>query len=202
MEAEQQRVSYRLQVCGASNVLLFIVCFLLLHQEVCSELWCMSKSNRCITSSIPAAEGTICQTNTIEKGVDLSLLLPLHFSPFPNVSCRCADFFFPPSSACGRAPVVLQADVRGLRNPSGGCGRRLGALVHLGGVQPDLWGRSLLFHQTLRQSQVLLAFQGPFKNFAGQCWAEPYDSSRPISSVLAGFGSSRCLRVRGVFTDC
>lgn len=29
----------------------------------------MSKSNRCITSSIPAAEGTICQTNTIEKGV-------------------------------------------------------------------------------------------------------------------------------------
>ncbi|XP_028855606.1 A disintegrin and metalloproteinase with thrombospondin motifs 10 isoform X3 [Denticeps clupeoides] len=36
--------------------------------EVCSELWCMSKSNRCITSSIPAAEGTICQTNTIEKG--------------------------------------------------------------------------------------------------------------------------------------
>lgn len=30
----------------------------------------MSKSNRCITSSIPAAEGTICQTNTIEKGVN------------------------------------------------------------------------------------------------------------------------------------
>lgn len=40
------------------------------QQEVCSELWCMSKSNRCITSSIPAAEGTICQTNTIEKGVN------------------------------------------------------------------------------------------------------------------------------------
>lgn len=39
------------------------------RQEVCSELWCLSKSNRCITSSIPAAEGTICQTNTIEKGV-------------------------------------------------------------------------------------------------------------------------------------
>ncbi|KAJ8418969.1 hypothetical protein AAFF_G00004680 [Aldrovandia affinis] len=38
------------------------------YGEVCSELWCMSKSNRCITSSIPAAEGTICQTNTIEKG--------------------------------------------------------------------------------------------------------------------------------------
>uniref|UniRef100_A0A8D2MUL8 A disintegrin and metalloproteinase with thrombospondin motifs 10 n=1 Tax=Zonotrichia albicollis TaxID=44394 RepID=A0A8D2MUL8_ZONAL len=38
-------------------------------QEVCSELWCLSKSNRCITNSIPAAEGTICQTNTIDKGV-------------------------------------------------------------------------------------------------------------------------------------
>uniref|UniRef100_A0A8C2A9T7 ADAM metallopeptidase with thrombospondin type 1 motif, 10 n=1 Tax=Cyprinus carpio TaxID=7962 RepID=A0A8C2A9T7_CYPCA len=38
------------------------------YGEVCSELWCMSKGNRCITSSIPAAEGTICQTSTIEKG--------------------------------------------------------------------------------------------------------------------------------------
>ncbi|XP_035378070.1 A disintegrin and metalloproteinase with thrombospondin motifs 10 isoform X1 [Electrophorus electricus] len=38
------------------------------YGEVCSELWCMSKSNRCITSSIPAADGTICQTSTIEKG--------------------------------------------------------------------------------------------------------------------------------------
>ncbi|XP_027020729.1 A disintegrin and metalloproteinase with thrombospondin motifs 10 isoform X1 [Tachysurus fulvidraco] len=38
------------------------------YGEVCSELWCMSKSNRCITSSIPAAEGTICQTSTIDKG--------------------------------------------------------------------------------------------------------------------------------------
>uniref|UniRef100_A0A8C4TQW6 ADAM metallopeptidase with thrombospondin type 1 motif, 10 n=1 Tax=Erpetoichthys calabaricus TaxID=27687 RepID=A0A8C4TQW6_ERPCA len=38
------------------------------YGEVCSELWCISKSNRCITSSIPAAEGTICQTNTIDKG--------------------------------------------------------------------------------------------------------------------------------------
>ncbi|KAJ8278946.1 hypothetical protein COCON_G00060120 [Conger conger] len=38
------------------------------YGEVCSELWCMSKSNRCITSSIPAAEGTICQTNTIDRG--------------------------------------------------------------------------------------------------------------------------------------
>ncbi|XP_055968869.1 A disintegrin and metalloproteinase with thrombospondin motifs 10 [Sorex fumeus] len=36
--------------------------------EVCSELWCLSKSNRCITNSIPAAEGTICQTRTIDKG--------------------------------------------------------------------------------------------------------------------------------------
>ncbi|EQB78342.1 A disintegrin and metalloproteinase with thrombospondin motifs 10 preproprotein [Camelus ferus] len=37
-------------------------------QEVCSELWCLSKSNRCITNSIPAAEGTLCQTHTIDKG--------------------------------------------------------------------------------------------------------------------------------------
>ncbi|XP_078524447.1 A disintegrin and metalloproteinase with thrombospondin motifs 10 [Lissotriton helveticus] len=38
------------------------------YGEVCNELWCLSKSNRCITNSIPAAEGTICQTNSIEKG--------------------------------------------------------------------------------------------------------------------------------------
>ncbi|XP_029466796.1 A disintegrin and metalloproteinase with thrombospondin motifs 10 isoform X2 [Rhinatrema bivittatum] len=38
------------------------------YGEVCSELWCLSKSNRCITNSIPAAEGTICQTTSIEKG--------------------------------------------------------------------------------------------------------------------------------------
>ncbi|KAB1259362.1 A disintegrin and metalloproteinase with thrombospondin motifs 10 [Camelus dromedarius] len=37
-------------------------------REVCSELWCLSKSNRCITNSIPAAEGTLCQTHTIDKG--------------------------------------------------------------------------------------------------------------------------------------
>jgi len=35
----------------------------------------MSKSNRCITSSIPAAEGTICQTNTIEKGVSTESII-------------------------------------------------------------------------------------------------------------------------------
>ncbi|XP_057345683.1 A disintegrin and metalloproteinase with thrombospondin motifs 10 isoform X3 [Manis pentadactyla] len=38
------------------------------YGEVCSELWCLSKSNRCITNSIPAAEGTLCQTHTIDKG--------------------------------------------------------------------------------------------------------------------------------------
>ncbi|XP_038596101.1 A disintegrin and metalloproteinase with thrombospondin motifs 10 [Tachyglossus aculeatus] len=38
------------------------------YGEVCSELWCLSKSNRCITNSIPAAEGTICQSSTIDKG--------------------------------------------------------------------------------------------------------------------------------------
>ncbi|XP_006762550.1 PREDICTED: A disintegrin and metalloproteinase with thrombospondin motifs 6 [Myotis davidii] len=36
--------------------------------EVCRELWCLSQSNRCVTNSIPAAEGTFCQTATIEKG--------------------------------------------------------------------------------------------------------------------------------------
>ncbi|XP_069370143.1 A disintegrin and metalloproteinase with thrombospondin motifs 6 isoform X2 [Paralichthys olivaceus] len=35
---------------------------------VCRELWCLSKSNRCVTNSIPAAEGTLCQTGSIEKG--------------------------------------------------------------------------------------------------------------------------------------
>uniref|UniRef100_K7FB11 ADAM metallopeptidase with thrombospondin type 1 motif 10 n=1 Tax=Pelodiscus sinensis TaxID=13735 RepID=K7FB11_PELSI len=45
------------------------------YGEVCSELWCLSKSNRCITNSIPAAEGTICQTNTIEKGVMISTMV-------------------------------------------------------------------------------------------------------------------------------
>uniref|UniRef100_A0A8C2ET39 ADAM metallopeptidase with thrombospondin type 1 motif, 6 n=1 Tax=Cyprinus carpio TaxID=7962 RepID=A0A8C2ET39_CYPCA len=38
------------------------------YGEVCRELWCLSKSNRCVTNSIPAAEGTLCQTSTIEKG--------------------------------------------------------------------------------------------------------------------------------------
>ncbi|XP_051828447.1 A disintegrin and metalloproteinase with thrombospondin motifs 10 isoform X1 [Antechinus flavipes] len=38
------------------------------YGEVCSELWCLSKSNRCITNSIPAAEGTLCQSSTIDKG--------------------------------------------------------------------------------------------------------------------------------------
>uniref|UniRef100_A0A674N568 ADAM metallopeptidase with thrombospondin type 1 motif 6 n=1 Tax=Takifugu rubripes TaxID=31033 RepID=A0A674N568_TAKRU len=36
--------------------------------EVCRELWCLSKSNRCVTNSIPAAEGTLCQTGSIDKG--------------------------------------------------------------------------------------------------------------------------------------
>ncbi|MED6282883.1 A disintegrin and metalloproteinase with thrombospondin motifs 6, partial [Characodon lateralis] len=38
------------------------------YEEVCRELWCFSKSNRCVTNSIPAAEGTLCQTGSIEKG--------------------------------------------------------------------------------------------------------------------------------------
>uniref|UniRef100_A0A3Q3FS98 ADAM metallopeptidase with thrombospondin type 1 motif, 6 n=1 Tax=Kryptolebias marmoratus TaxID=37003 RepID=A0A3Q3FS98_KRYMA len=38
------------------------------YGEVCRELWCLSKSSRCVTNSIPAAEGTLCQTGSIEKG--------------------------------------------------------------------------------------------------------------------------------------
>ncbi|MGH0186019.1 UNVERIFIED_CONTAM: hypothetical protein FKN15_020577 [Acipenser sinensis] len=38
------------------------------YGEVCRELWCLSKSNRCVTNSIPAGEGTLCQTGIIEKG--------------------------------------------------------------------------------------------------------------------------------------
>uniref|UniRef100_A0A674N2C5 ADAM metallopeptidase with thrombospondin type 1 motif 6 n=1 Tax=Takifugu rubripes TaxID=31033 RepID=A0A674N2C5_TAKRU len=38
------------------------------YGEVCRELWCLSKSNRCVTNSIPAAEGTLCQTGSIDKG--------------------------------------------------------------------------------------------------------------------------------------
>ncbi|CAH2296250.1 A disintegrin and metallo ase with thrombospondin motifs 6 isoform X2 [Pelobates cultripes] len=55
------------------------------YGEVCRELWCLSKSSRCVTNSIPAAEGTLCQTGSIEKG------------PCPSGSRdfrekQCADF--------------------------------------------------------------------------------------------------------------
>lgn len=56
-------------------------------QEVCSELWCLSKSNRCITNSIPAAEGTLCQTHTIDKGVSSSQALALGYTH----SCRASS---------------------------------------------------------------------------------------------------------------
>lgn len=52
-------------------------------QEVCSELWCLSKSNRCITNSIPAAEGTVCQTHTIDKGVSAGPSWAPPLEPFP-----------------------------------------------------------------------------------------------------------------------
>ena len=53
-----------------------------------------------------------------------------------------------------RAAVVLQAGVCGVRDSSRGRGRRLGSVVPLGGVQQDVWRRSLLFYQTLWQPQV------------------------------------------------
>lgn len=48
-----------------------------------------------------------------------------------------------------RAAVVLQAGVCGVRDSSGGRGRWLGSVVALGGVQQDMWRRSVLFYQTL-----------------------------------------------------
>jgi len=45
--------------------------------------------------------------------------------------------------------VVLQEAVCDVRDPSGGRGRRLGAVVALGGVQQDLWGGRVLVPQAL-----------------------------------------------------
>ncbi|KAI2659974.1 A disintegrin and metalloproteinase with thrombospondin motifs 6 [Labeo rohita] len=58
------------------------------YGEVCRELWCLSKSNRCVTNSIPAAEGTLCQTNTIEKGRVAYLCLPLAGSASKEYECQ------------------------------------------------------------------------------------------------------------------
>ncbi|KAE8285444.1 A disintegrin and metalloproteinase with thrombospondin motifs 6 [Larimichthys crocea] len=55
------------------------------YGEVCRELWCLSKSNRCVTNSIPAAEGTLCQTGSIEKGA-----CPAGSRDFREK--QCADF--------------------------------------------------------------------------------------------------------------
>ncbi|ROL48547.1 A disintegrin and metalloproteinase with thrombospondin motifs 6 [Anabarilius grahami] len=58
------------------------------YGEVCRELWCLSKSNRCVTNSIPAAEGTLCQTSTIEKGRVAYLCLPLAGSASKEYECQ------------------------------------------------------------------------------------------------------------------
>lgn len=50
--------------------------------------------------------------------------------------------------------VVLQEGVCGVRDSSGGRGRRLGAVVAVGGVQQDVWRGRLLLCQTLWQPQV------------------------------------------------
>ncbi|XP_037548481.1 A disintegrin and metalloproteinase with thrombospondin motifs 6 [Nematolebias whitei] len=55
------------------------------YGEVCRELWCLSKSNRCVTNSIPAAEGTLCQTGIIEKGA-------CHVGSQDFREKQCADF--------------------------------------------------------------------------------------------------------------
>ncbi|CAH1774293.1 unnamed protein product [Owenia fusiformis] len=36
--------------------------------DICKELWCMSKNDRCITNNIPAAEGTVCNQRRGKKG--------------------------------------------------------------------------------------------------------------------------------------
>ena len=41
-------------------------------QNICRELWCLSKNQRCVTNSVPAAEGTSCSTESITRGVSLS----------------------------------------------------------------------------------------------------------------------------------
>lgn len=51
-------------------------------------------------------------------------------------------------------PVVLPGGVCGVRYLASECGRRLGALVHVGGVQQDLWGRCILLHEALWQPSV------------------------------------------------
>lgn len=46
-------------------------------------------------------------------------------------------------------PVVLPGRVCGVRYLPSELGRRLGAVVHVGGVQQDLRGRSVLLHEAL-----------------------------------------------------
>ncbi|XP_041618269.1 A disintegrin and metalloproteinase with thrombospondin motifs 10 isoform X3 [Vulpes lagopus] len=65
------------------------------YGEVCSELWCLSKSNRCITNSIPAAEGTLCQTHTIDKGVSAGPGRQLGPAPCPWATPPCCRGGFP-----------------------------------------------------------------------------------------------------------
>ncbi|XP_010826776.1 PREDICTED: A disintegrin and metalloproteinase with thrombospondin motifs 10 [Bison bison bison] len=75
------------------------------YGEVCSELWCLSKSNRCITNSIPAAEGTLCQTHTIDKGVSLDRPGP---PPGPAIGFGHAHCLQVPPPARGHTPPRLR----------------------------------------------------------------------------------------------
>ncbi|RMC04475.1 hypothetical protein DUI87_18920 [Hirundo rustica rustica] len=48
------------------------------YGEVCRELWCLSKSNRCVTNSIPAAEGLQVEANIVlEKGSVIAPVIPI-----------------------------------------------------------------------------------------------------------------------------
>jgi len=43
-------------------------------QEACRELWCTNGVGECVTNHIPAAEGTLCSTDTVHRGVSPSIL--------------------------------------------------------------------------------------------------------------------------------
>ncbi|CAB1318044.1 unnamed protein product, partial [Coregonus sp. 'balchen'] len=131
------------------------------YGEVCRELWCLSKSNRCVTNSIPAAEGTLCQTGSIEKGARG----PLTGSwATQGAQVEISSEGFGTEGFGGGGGVAGSALLSGVRVgvvlPGGVCdiwdvapeyGRRLGSLVVMGGVQQDLRRGSLFLHSGERE---------------------------------------------------
>lgn len=71
--------------------------------------------------------------------------------------CIIKNTSLPLSRLCLSAspwPVVLSGGVRRLWYLAAECGRRLGALVDVGGVQQNLWGWCILLHEALWQPSV------------------------------------------------